>query len=337
VKYANLLSVQLDRFKVKCQNPYSANFRCPLCGDSQKSKTKARGNIYTGGNSLYFKCFNCSVSTTLGGLLKQLNKSLHDQYVMERYKEGLEQGPSPVKPKHEFKFSAPVFEEKNILDRIFDNIDSLPDDHPAVQYCVKRLLPNERLKKLYYLDNVSQIEKFNPKYAERLSNIDPRIVIPFYDQNKTLVAISCRALDPAATLKYITIKLVADAALIYNIENIDYSEKIYCVEGPFDSMFLPNAIAAGGADLAKVEDILPRDKLVFIFDNQPKNTAIINLMYKSQQKRFSLCIWPDNLPGKDINDLIISGMSSDEIISIIDKNTFKDLALLLKLNEWKKC
>ena len=52
-KYANLGSSSLERFKVKQFNPYLANFRCPICGDSQKNKFKARGFLYTKTNSLF--------------------------------------------------------------------------------------------------------------------------------------------------------------------------------------------------------------------------------------------------------------------------------------------
>ncbi len=37
-KYVNLVSSRLPLFKNKHQGLY--NFRCPFCGDSQKSKTK---------------------------------------------------------------------------------------------------------------------------------------------------------------------------------------------------------------------------------------------------------------------------------------------------------
>ena len=55
-KFLNLLSNRLTNFKQK--KPGLWNFRCPHCGDSQKSKTKSRGFVYEKKNSLFFKCQN---------------------------------------------------------------------------------------------------------------------------------------------------------------------------------------------------------------------------------------------------------------------------------------
>ena len=44
IKFINLLSTRLPKFKRKSE--YLFNFRCPHCGDSQKSLTKARGFVY---------------------------------------------------------------------------------------------------------------------------------------------------------------------------------------------------------------------------------------------------------------------------------------------------
>jgi len=43
-KYLLIASSQLQQFKKKGDHLF--NFRCPYCGDSQKSKTKARGFVF---------------------------------------------------------------------------------------------------------------------------------------------------------------------------------------------------------------------------------------------------------------------------------------------------
>ena len=43
-KYINLASASLSQFKWKKED--LANCRCPICGDSQKNKTKARGYFF---------------------------------------------------------------------------------------------------------------------------------------------------------------------------------------------------------------------------------------------------------------------------------------------------
>ena len=105
-KYVNLVSSRLPFFKRKQQGLY--NFRCPFCGDSQKSKTKARGYLYQKKTDLFYRCHNCGQSNTFSNFLKKLDGELHKQYVLERYKEGVtgkgQNTPDPV-----FKHKKPVF------------------------------------------------------------------------------------------------------------------------------------------------------------------------------------------------------------------------------------
>ena len=56
-------------------------------------------------------------------------------------------------------------------------------------------------------------------------------------------------------------------------------------------------------------------------------------MVKSEH---NIVIWPDTIGAKDINEMIMSGISQDEIESIISSNTFKGLQAQLQLNIWKK-
>ena len=67
-KYVNLVSSRLPLFKRKQQGLY--NFRCPFCGDSQKSKTKARGYLYQKKTDLFYRCHNCGQSNTFSNFLK---------------------------------------------------------------------------------------------------------------------------------------------------------------------------------------------------------------------------------------------------------------------------
>ena len=85
-KYVGLLSPQLEVFKKLKDNNY--NFRCPFCGDSQKSKWKARGYIYPIKDKLNYKCHNCGHGTNLYGLLKHVDPYLAKQYNVEKFKEG---------------------------------------------------------------------------------------------------------------------------------------------------------------------------------------------------------------------------------------------------------
>ena len=49
---------------------------------------------------------------------------------------------------------------------------------------------------------------------------------------------------------------------------------VIVVEGPFDSMFLDNAIATADANLSMTE-YLGKDNLILVFDNEPRNKFIL--------------------------------------------------------------
>ena len=83
-KYLLLVSSQLKQFKKKSDGLY--NFRCPYCGDSQKSQTKARGFMFRKENTMIYKCHNCGVGASFKNFLKQVDSKISNEYILERYK-----------------------------------------------------------------------------------------------------------------------------------------------------------------------------------------------------------------------------------------------------------
>ncbi len=109
LKYINEISARLSQFKKK--GDYLYNFRCPHCGDSKKSKTKARAYLYRVKNDMFFKCHNCGEGQSLTNFLKFLDVKKYEQYLLERYK-----GSAPSTPQPEFTDFKPKFKEVDILD-----------------------------------------------------------------------------------------------------------------------------------------------------------------------------------------------------------------------------
>ena len=337
IKYANLLSAQLELFKVKKSNPYLANFRCPICGDSTKNKSKTRGYLLQHKTSLFMKCHNCSMSMGFSKFLQNTNSNLHSQYKVEKYKESDDRTiPEPDIT----KFTPPKFISNTILKKL-KKISQLAYDHPAKLYVEQRKIPAKQHYKLFYCN------KFNAFVNEHLSpgmfdeaaikNDEPRLIIPFISKGGNLIAIQGRSFKKNSSLRYITIKLDNDAPLVYNMNNIDQTIPVYCVEGPIDSMFVPNSIAVAGADLKRVKEVLPSESITYIFDNQPRNKEIVRIMERACDDGEKVMVWPDNIVEKDINDMILSGISEAQILDIINHNTYSSLILKMKINEWSKC
>ena len=324
-KYLNIISPQLQQFKKKGDNLW--NFRCPYCGDSQKSRTKARGFVFRKKNDLFFKCHNCGVGASLGNLVKTIDSKTYKDYIMERYKKGVETHSSP---QPEFHFNAPVFRKKGILEGL-QSIKDLPDDHPARQIVEKRKLPVESFSDLYLCESFYKFTNtiIKGKFPS-LGGDHPRLIIPFRGEDGEVFTYQGRAFGDEQP-KYITIKIDADRDKIFGLDKVDKSKPILVVEGPLDSLFLDNCIAVAGADFSNMEG-----DLTVIYDNEPRNKEINKQIEKTIDQGKSVCLWPDNIEYKDINDMIIAGYSKKEIQDIITNNTFSGVAAKLRFADWRR-
>src|SRR5687768_3716630 len=176
LKYIKYLSSKLVRFKQI--DTHSFRFRCPFCGDSKKSESKARGNIYPIGNSLAYKCFNCGVPRSLGTLIEKVDPSLYKEYVLEKYREKNSESEGPL-----FKKEVVEVLTDSIIDDLI-NINDLPEDHVAVKYISGRMIPKEKWNRIYYTDTFKQwVNSVLPnKFSERVPE-HPRIVFPYFNKH----------------------------------------------------------------------------------------------------------------------------------------------------------
>lgn len=271
-----------------------------------------------------------------GSILKFVDSLQYREYVLERYSEGLPSNQPHQKAESMFKMAAPVFNfvEEKLIDKLFDRLDTLPEDNEAVQFCLSRKIPKEKFKFLYFIDDIRKIEQLSDKYKDKLKTSEPRLVLPFYDINGKLVGVTCRGLR-GESLRYVTIKIQEDAILSFGLADVDITKTIYVVEGPIDSLFLPNAIAVTGTAFNKIEMLgLPKDKLVVVVDNQPRNKDVSKILGDIVNKDYNTVIWPQTLEEKDINDMVLSGLDP---LNIIKKNTCSGLTAKVKFMAWKRC
>ncbi len=338
IKYLNTIAYRLENFKKKSQDLW--NCRCPLCGDSSRNKKKSRGYFYRGKNDLYYKCHNCGASQHFGTFLKNFDSAQYGQYVIERYAEGkTPQATAHKNVESVLKFEEPKFKKKpepKLIDSIMDRLDTLPEDNEAVQYAVNRKIPRDAFSRLYFIPNVKDIIQLNDKYKESIVTSEPRLAIPFFDGAGKLLVVSLRGLR-GESLRYINIKVDEDAPSIFGLDQVDPKKEVLVVEGPLDSLFLDNSIACAGTAFGKIDQLpIDKEKITIIFDNQPKNRDVGKLMNKYIDMGYKMVIWPDSVPGKDINEMIENGLTSDEIQRIINDNTFKGLAAKAKYAMWRK-
>ena len=334
LNYISKIQPRLQQFKKK--RDYLFNFRCPVCGDSKKSKTKARAYLYRVKNDMFFKCHNCSASHNLANLIKLVDRPLYDQYILERYKGS--------KPSNEAESLFDKF-KTNTKDKLKNStplqgltaFSTLDDEHPAKQYLLNRKLPTDYFDRLYYCDKFHNfVNKLRPGTFSSLNMKyeHPRLIIPFYDINEKIFGFQGRAFGKEQP-KYLTIKLDEGKQKVYGLERINFQQEVFITEGPIDSLFIDNCLAAGGADLF-LKNKIPNDQITYIFDNEPRNNEIVNRMYKVIEQDYNIVIWPDDIQLKDVNDIIKSGVSVNKLKEIISSNTYSKLSAMTKLNYWKK-
>ena len=316
-KYIGLVSSRLQKFKKVKADLY--NFRCPICGDSQKNKNKTRGYFYVVKNNTNFKCHNCGASLSFNNFLKKIDTTLYKQYTLEKFKEG-HTGRSFVVDEPEFKFKKPIFKKKVDLPKASES-------EIAREYLLKRNLNPE---KFYFADKFKQWTNTQKQTFDTIGRDEQRIIIPMYDRDKNLIGFQGRSLIPNP-VKYITVMLEEEAPKIYGLDSIDEELPIYVVEGPFDSTFIDNSVALCGSD----GDLgyLQGSDLIFVYDNEPRNREIVGRIERCIERNQKVVIWPSNIIEKDINDMVLAG---HDVMSMLKLNTHSGLEAKVKFNTWKK-
>ena len=315
-KFINLISPKLQKFKRVKSDLY--NFRCPICGDSKKNKSKMRGYLYAMKADVNFKCHNCGASMTFSSFIKHLDPVIHKQYVFERFKQGTT-GRATVVEEPKFHFETPKFKTKIRLPKASENPSS-------DGYLTARKLDSTQF---YYAEQFKKfVNTLKPTFDDTRYD-EERIIIPLYYE-KNLIGLQGRSLGPSK-VKYITVMINDDAPKIYGLDNIRKDAPVYITEGPFDSTFIRNSIAMCGAD-ANV-DRWGISNPVWIYDNEPRNIEIVRRIGNTIDSGDSIVIWPNNIDDKDINDMVMSGL---DVQSVIESNTYSGLEAKLKFNTWKK-
>ena len=315
-KFIGLVSSRLEKFKKVKPNLY--NFRCPLCGDSKKKKSKMRGYLYNIKADINFRCHNCGASMTFSNFLKQLDPVIHKQYVFERFKNN-STGRGTVVEEPTFKFEEPKFKTKI-------RIPLCSEIRRGREYLKARRLDPKRF---YWAEDFAGfVNSIKPTFGSNVPK-ESRIIIPLY-YNKDLIGIQGRSVDPSP-VKYITTIFYDDAPKIYGLDNIRQDAPVFVTEGPFDSTFISNSIAMCGAD-ADVRRWGVSDP-VWIYDNEPRSKEIVKRISDTIDRGEKVVIWPNNIYEKDINDMVLAG---HDVQSIVESNVYDGLEANLKFTTWKR-
>jgi hypothetical protein len=208
----------------------------------------------------------------------------------------------------------------------------LPEEHPAVVYALGRHLNVDEWE-LYYAPKFFDWAKTTTEKFDDVKGKDhARIIIPFRAKNGEYIGYTARTLGDE-TPKYYRVFLDDDDTedRFFGLHKLDTAKQVYVVEGEIDSLFLPNAVAVCNGKLNSYMN----KKAIYIPDTDKRNPHIVKFIENMLNAGLRVCLLPDNLPGKDINDLVKAGLTQEKIVDIINANVYQGLSGKLKFNTWR--
>lgn len=331
LKWLNQVSGYFKGFKtVRRNTTYCCS--CPFCGVHEK-KLKRKFYFYVKKDNLNVVCHKCGYSKSFYNFFKEYFSTQFDEYKKETlYDFFMSKAKNTSKTKNKVGTQG---DRKTPLPKTLKKVKRLLElkyDDPVRKYIDERKIPKEYQEQMLYTDDFKSVVLPFSDSFKNLPDNDKRIIIPFFNKDGKIKALQGRAVDSDANIRYITVKTSDDNDKIYGEDKVDYSKKVYAVEGPIDSMFIDNCIATCDANLTKSKaDVL-------IWDNEPRHKDIVRYMGNAIDQGRSVVIWPSNNNDAkvDINDLVIKGMTTKQLMTVIDKCTYSGLQAKMKFNEWKK-
>lgn len=307
----HLLEPHLERFVKVKDGLY--NFRCPICGDSQKNSFKRRAYIYSKGDTHNFYCHNCLYSVSLYNFIKT-----YYPFVLQSLKLSEVFFNNIQKQKNLCWTNEP----KETLTLTLNNIQNLPDNHPALQYIKQRKIPQNKWGIIYYADNLIK---------ELQCPFDKGLV--FKECDNLLVI---RNLDYSSKTRYFVHRI--SEGVLFNVKNINKESLVIVVEGLIDSLFLNNAIPSLNSNLISTAQRLMRmgvkkENIVLVWDNEPFNSNIVHNIQKAISENFKVFIPPKGLSYKDINEMVLNNIKPNEMVN---NNVYYGIEAKLNFNLWKR-
>lgn len=287
------------------------NFRCPICGDGKKRKSK-RGHFYLDTNSYY--CFNGGCDANEHGMSGLVFLSrIMAMPVQDVKRELIKRAGSMKKAMEESKVQPIVETPKKQV--YIPPIEGLVKEHvldgdwtDELPSFVEEIIEKRKLKKAPFLP-----KDFHFYFDKK----EERLVIPWNENYYQERAITY---EQEKESKY---KFPSDIEKpIFGLTEIDKSiPYIFLVEGVFDSIWVKNGVAVGSLTISNHQRKLLKEnasnlELVYLMDNQWKDKTSLEKTKKilKEEPFTKVFIWPKELSRfKDINESIIY---SDKMIKL---------------------
>lgn len=297
-KYKEFLEKIVEKDSLEVIGQYKLTFRCPVCGDSKKSKTKKRGALLISPEGgAVMTCLNCGYSSSFYYYLKNEQPELCKQWIMDvMFLNPTYEKDQEIEVKEIYHIDYSLF--KSLKDK-----SGLKVRNNSIKLINERRIPKHIAKHFLYCDE--------GKYQNRL-------IIPHYLRDGTFKYFEARALDKNNFLRYMY--PIGLPQSFYNLNFVDKSKKYHVFEGAIDSFFVDNSVCCGGA--SKIEAFMDNiedkyyENMILIFDGDEDG---INKSFKMLKRGIPVFVWTkemmdlgdiDKDTGKrkiDMNKLIMQG------------------------------
>lgn len=338
--------------QVKSETTDDITVRCPVCGDSTKSKSKARLHLYGKFDLPLVNCFNgdCPVrNLPLLKFLREYYPSLAKEYRKRQFIENLgaaQQDWERVANEgvEHFKDLLQTVEQSDGNTEIVPHTSQGDNGIPQPQVLfdlssvfkkaedVPRALDFLTSRGFNALDLCKQYQLFysaaDIEINGRCYNTSDSIVIPvlcagrwvgFYSRSTERKSFSTYMPDANSGYK------------VWNLFGVDLSKPVYVFEGIFDALSsgLKNSIACMGATLPEwLLDKIPN--VVLCYDND--KTGIQNMVNALKKRpNLSALVYPRETNFKDLNEALQKGVDTRKFVEYNVNHGIKALVLLQQL------
>lgn len=335
------MSTSLLRFKERGDD---YNFRCPYCGDSRKSESKARGwLLYDKERGSYgFHCYNCSKSTSLKEFIEENKPGILQEYVAAKFKGSRPSIESSRSVKRALT-KKPVFRKSDPVPVLgppllrFPEVKRSKEVDWALEYLASRAVPFHELDNIFCCEDIREISKNIEAYKETKFRAAKCIVFPFYGTSGEIAYLQARMLE--GSLRYMTFE-VGGGGKLWGRHRIEAGHQISLFEGVLDAILVKNGVASAGVDLLRAANLLkeeyPDHKIRLCYDDDwRRNYQVYEQVKRASKLGYNLCLVSSQY--KDVNDMVTKGgMSSEEVERLLDEYTLTPLQSGLEIARVKK-
>jgi DNA primase len=268
------------------------SFDCPVCSYEIKGLDygDGKGNLEVNYKQNVYKCWVCAETHDTHGSLFKLVKKFGTPKQYKNF--------ALLKPDYDENDNRPKYKKVRLPKEYisFKNptlgLKLTPHYKQAHNYIKGRNITNEI------------IEKYDIGFCYQ-GEYENRIIIPSYDSEGEINYFIARSYLSKTKMKYKNPQ-VDKESLIWNEDKINWDQRVYIVEGAFDSIFLPNSIPMLGKFMTKkLYDTLYDNakEIVIVLDGDAWEDAV-KLYHKLNCGKLMGKIWIVRLPiDKDIADL----------------------------------